>query len=491
VIRWALAVAIGMASLGAVAIVVQVDGAHPAKVDPARSKVRDASPRVRAPNVVVVMTDDQDVPSLRTMPRVQRLLAERGTTFTRAFATFPLCCPSRATFLTGQYAHNHGVRDNLPPRGGFPAFHDESTLPVWLQAAGYRTAFVGKYLNGYAARPTYVPPGWSDWRALVTPFQMYGHTLNQNGELRTYGYAARDYQTDVLTRKTAGFIRASAPRPKPFFITVAPLAPHDEGVLDDVPEAPRNPRPALRDWGRFANASLPRTPAFNEADIADKPRPVRDEPPLEGAYLEALTRLHRSRLESLRAVDRMVGQLVATLRDVGELRRTVVTFTSDNGFLLGEHRQVGKEQVYEESVRVPLVVRGPGFAPGSSDRRLVGNIDLAPTIADLAGAQPGIPVDGHSVLEDRSGWRDALLLQNLSKAKAFAAVRTRRFVLSRGRMGTELYDLSADPFQLENLAGDPEHRGVMDRLASRLARLRTCAGQACGPQRPSNGGLAD
>jgi N-acetylglucosamine-6-sulfatase len=448
--------------------------------------------RTERPNVLVIFTDDQDAASLRVMSSVRRRLVAKGTRFTDAVVSLPQCCPSRATLLSGQYAHNHGVRDNSPPRGGYTAFDGANSLPVWLQRAGYRTGWIGKYLNGYGnpAQGTdahEVPPGWSDWTAPVnhTEYEMFGYTLNHNGVLRDYGAGPRDYQTDVYARAARRFIRTSAEEPSPFFLTVAPLAPHQEGGrLDDHIHAPRNPRPAPRDLGRFQTRPLPHPPSFNERHDGDKTAVVTSKPHLDRAAMAQLTKIYRSRLESLLAVDDMVGSLIGTLRETGQLRDTLVIFTSDQGYLLGEHHLIGKNRLYDEALRVPLVIRGPGVAAGRVRRDLVSNVDLAPTIVAATGARPGLLMDGRSLLtppaaRGRPGGARELLLE-LFHGGRFAGLRTSRYAyLDFGNRGIELYDLRADPYELRNLAGDRKSRSVEARLRADLQRLRTCSGAGC------------
>ena len=440
------------------------------------------------PNVLVVFTDDQDAASLSVMPNVQRELVARGTTFSNALVSLPQCCPSRATLLSGQYAHNHGVHDNNPPHGGFAAFDGSNDLPVWLQRAGYRTGWVGKYLNGYGNPgqgndPLQVPPGWTDWVAPAnhTEYDMFGYTLNRNGTLHDHGAGPRTYQTDVLARNAEAFIRKGAASPQPFFLTVAPLAPHMEGARRDThPKAPRNPRPAPRDLGHFNSRPLPHPPSFNERNDADKTSVITNEPRLGRHAKDQLTRLYRSRLESLLAVDRMVGRLVAELRRTGQLQNTMIVYTSDQGFLLGEHHLIGKNRLYEEAVHVPLVMRGPGIQAGATRDQVVGNVDLAPTIVDATGARAGLRMDGQSLLGVASGAHPEdhrPLLLELFHGGRFKGVRTARWAyLDFGNRGVELYDMRADPYQLRNRASEPAYQGVRARMAALLDRLRACSG---------------
>jgi N-acetylglucosamine-6-sulfatase len=405
-------------------------------------------------------------------------------TFANNFVSFPLCCPSRASFLTGEYAHNHGVLSNDPKDGGFDSFEDDSDLPVWLQDAGYRTGFYGKYLNGYGWTalgndPAYVPPGWDSWEALTnhTEYQLYDYDLNVDGDVEHHDDDPSDYQTTVLGHDAQRFI-ASSPHRQPFFLFVAPSAPHDEGVLENK-GAKRNPRPAPQDRNAFADAALPRPPSFNEADVDDKPRFVRREPPLSQGQINRLQTLYRSRLESLLGVDRLVKGLVGQLRRSGQLANTVIFFASDNGYLLGEHRLEGKDRVYEESVRIPFLVRGPGFDSGVDSEHLVANIDFAPTVLDLAGLRQPSSVDGESLRRVGGDWRRSLLLE-VPQDRGFEAVRTSDWLFADYfDGGTELYDLGRDPAELENVRKDPDYAHVIDHLAPILDSLEKCAGKEC------------
>jgi arylsulfatase A-like enzyme len=457
--------------------------------EPARSGLVSSNDR---PNVVVVMTDDQAIGSLRFLPKVRRELVQHGETFSRAFVTTPECCPSRATFLTGQYAHNHGVLSADPPEGGYPALADrDNILPAWLQEAGYRTGQVGKYLNGYGVArlgsdPTEVPAGWDYWEVPAdhSEYRMYGYLLNENGRLHRYGYQPADYQTDVLSDKAAAFLRAG-PSGQPFFLSVAPVAPHGEGVLEGWPSANRDPRPAPRDLGALRSLPMPHPAAYGRP-VGDAPQPIRVRERRSARWLDggALRASFLGRSESLLAVDRLVGRLVRILRERGELQNTYFVFTSDNGYLLGEHGMIGKNLPYDEDVRVPLVVRGPGIRAGSQSDAMVANIDMAPTIVRIAGAVSGRRMDGRSLLPLLRGRRDAirheLVLEYLATDQAFRAIRTDRYALQRYREGgSELYDLRSDPAELHNIAHRNAAEDLRTRLAARLHRLSRCVGAGC------------
>ena len=448
-----------------------------------------ASPQQLAakPNILVLMSDDQTVESMRVMANVRSLLAKHGTTFATNFASFPLCCPSRSTFITGQYAHNHTVMGNAAPSGGYEKLVPThgNTLPAWLQQAGYTTVHLGKYLNGYGrTRPTEIPPGWSEWYGSTDPstYRFYNYTLNENGRLVTYGTGAANYQTDVYNRKAVDLVRRLAPSSKPFFLSVAFLAPHSGGPRDsDDPANPASPSPAPRHRNAFANQPLPAPPSLNEADMSDKPAAMRRRALLTNARLNAIRENYQQRLESLLAVDEAVRDILSALSATGELDRTLVIYTSDNGFFHGEHRvPAGKVLVYEPSVRVPLIIRGPGIPRGIERTNLVANVDLAATILDAARARPGRKLDGRSLLPfardrlRRSG-RDILL-----ETTTYSAIRTPRHVFVQHSTGEqELYDLQTDPHQLTSLHADARYAALKNELARRLNALRVCAGDLC------------
>ena len=352
-----------------------------------------------------------------------------------------------------------------------------------------------------------MPPGWSEWYGAVDPgtYRMYGYTLNENGTPVTYGdYDTPDpatYQTDVYAQKAVDFIAGRAGAGAPFFLQISTLAPHTEVYQrpeggDDDPPTPDfpNPRPAPRDVGAFATESLIRGPSFNEKNVSDKPEPVRTRPPMSPGAIAMARNRNRSRLASLLAVDDLVARVIRELRAAGELEDTVLIYTSDNGFQLGQHRiPNGKQQPYEESLRVPLIVRGPGFPRGEVRRQQAANVDLAPTIADLAGTSLDRPVDGESLLPfvEDSRERDgrAIVIENWCQTNEtcfdpelprYRGIRTDRFKYVRYPSGEEeLYDLERDPLELRSRHADPDYTLQRRALSSLLDELEDCTGREC------------
>jgi arylsulfatase A-like enzyme len=437
------------------------------------------------PNVLVLMTDDQTVESMRVMPNVKTLIADQGVTFDNSFVSYSLCCPSRSTFLTGQYAHNHGVWGNTAPNGGYYKLDSTNTLPVWLQRAGYQTIHLGKYLNQYGTRnPREIPPGWGQWYGTPDPstYRYLNYQFNENGTLVQFPNTPANYKTDVESRLAVDLISRQAADPRPFFMWVAFLAPHSGTPRDaDDPSGIATPSPAARHKNRFANESLPTPPSLNEADMSDKPAAMRNRPLLTPARLGAIRESYQQRLESLLAVDEAVAQIVNELTRIGKLDNTYIIFTSDNGFFHGEHRvAAGKVLLYEPSIRVPLLIRGPGIPAGRHRSQFVANIDLAPTIVQATGAQPGRVMDGRSLIpfaKDKllQSGRDILL-----ETPTYAAVRSPNWLYAEHVTGEkELYNLARDRDELNSQQTNPDYDPMEANLAMRLARLRQCKGAVC------------
>ena len=425
------------------------------------------------PNFVVVMTDDLDERSMEQLGGVRSIMNANGVTFENAYVTYALCCPSRATFFRGQYPHNHGITSGSSNLGE-PRFRqlgrDQSTIATWLDGAGYRTKYLGKYLNGYSG--SYVPPGWDEWSGFVNC--ACDNVVYEGGQnVKLVGNS-----NDAFADRATDFIRRSSATPDPFFVMVGSRAPH------------RPPEVADRHLGSFSGAQLPRPPGFDEADVSDKPAWVRSYPRLTQARIDAEQSLYRQRLRSMLPVEDLLRQVIATLEQTGELGNTYIFFTSDNGFHQGQHRLVGgdKKTPYEEDIGVPLMVRGPGVPAGAVRDQLVINNDLAPTIADLAGTSTPAFVDGSSfapLLGDSppSSWRRAFLAEGWpaggTTVPTNKGVRTQSHMYVEYETGErELYDLVADPYQLQSKprAGNEQ---LYTTLQSRLDALRDCSGEGC------------
>jgi N-acetylglucosamine-6-sulfatase len=435
------------------------------------------------PNVIVIMTDDQTVEEMRVMRNMNRLIADRGVTFDNSFVSYPLCCPSRATFLTGQYARNHGVLSNHSPNGSYYKLNSSNTLAVWLRKTGYDTIDIGKYLNAYGRRdPNEVPTGWSDWHGAVDS-GYFDYRMNDNGQVHHYGSSERAYETRVVSRKAVAAIDSHARSKRAFFMWVAFKAPHagDPRESDDPAPPFVTPARSARYRGRYSAEQLPRSPSFNEADVSDKPPWIR-RPALSTRYLEGLTAVYRQELESLRSVDDAVGEIVHALADGHLLGRTVLMFTSDNGVFHGEHRLgVSKLLAYEPAIRVPLVISGPGFPRHRHSSALAVNIDLAPTIVELTGARAGLPMDGTSLLDlfrRRSApWRREFLVEGVPDPGViippYAGLRTTRYLYVdyRNTDHDELYDLARDPGELINVYNAERYARTLDRLKAEYRSL--------------------
>jgi len=453
---------------------------------------RPAPPAGERPNLVVVLLDDADVEITESMPRLRSLLIEKGVRFTANIANTPLCGPARAIILSGQYAHNHKVYYNNGTEGGYGPWakggYDENNLATSLKALGYRTGLFGKYVNDFplGRAETFVPAGWDDFRAVLSDREAHNnrYTLNENGSLRVYEARSGGYQTDLLSQRLDAFVREPGQsEARPFFALLAVSAPH-------IP-----PEPAERHLKAYPGEKAPRKPSFDEADLSDKPKALRDQAtPLTRAQAEEIDATYRSMKQSLLSVEDAVERLIQTLGETGQLSRTWIFLTSDNGWMRGEHRiPAEKYAPYEESIRVPLVVRGPGLEEGRTRDEVVGLVDLAPTLLDLAGAPAGRvgAGDGRSLLPllrpaggERAPWRESMLIEHFGGGAPF---RVRGYFGLRSRNATyveyatgekEYYDLVKDPYQMDNLATRLD-RATLARLHARVTALKDCKGSAC------------
>lgn len=517
----AFAVNVTVASVKSLAPASRAAGAVPldmwsprnARGAPARPAITlTAIPRSGAyrPNFVMLMTDDQTVADLQFMPRTRRLIGDEGLTFTNSFVSYPMCCPSRTSYFTGQYAHNHGVLYNKGPHGGYRAFtHLETSFPAALQRAGYYTIHIGKFLNGFGSRVLRAPAGWNDFRGALDPttYNYYGFRLDENGRLRTYRSTERNYRTDVYARLATASIYRAARAHVPFFLNVAFLAPHSAGPQEEA----LGPTPALvmkhlidnrlavpplRYRGTLGRLPLPHPASFDKADMGKVPTFMRRGPwrtffrRFTSSDIFDIARRYHARLESLLAVDDAVEQIVTALQETGLLSNTVVMFTSDNGFFNGEHRiRAGKYFVYDAATRVPLLIRVPGIAGGVTRPDAVANIDLAPTVLALAHAKPLRTMDGRSLLpllsspSTGTGWKRDLLFEsgpNGDYPAVYHAIRTDRYLYVEYSSGDrQLFDLRSDPEELNNRVDDPTLASINREMAHRLAVLETCRGRSC------------
>jgi len=512
------------------------------------------------PSFVVVQVDDATLDQLyaslnvggvevQAMPYTLSLIANRGITFNRYYVPYPLCCPSRTSLLTGRYSHNNNVRGNVPPNGGYTGFKARQAythnLATWLQAAGYRTIHIGKFLNGYGDEPfddgKDVPPGWSAWHSVLradTNHYFYGYTLNNNGTLEgPYGdsgswetreYGERDdfgcpsaplngkpcfYETDTFNTMAYQELTQTSPE-QPFYLQLDYTAPHGDF------RRPAGPEPALRHYNTFAGAPYPhgRSEGFNEGNVNDKPRFIREAPYLSLNEIHTYRVYYQKALESLRSVDEGVKLVVDTLGGMHRLRNTYIIFTSDNGFFYGEHRLTGgKFLAYEPATHLPFLIRGPGIKAGTSTGELAANIDIAPTVLELAGAEADKSIDGRSLvpyMRDPSlrSRRPILFESFVETADVEAngeatAQRPRRNTKSGNSKATasivappkdyegirlgpykyiewpdgekELYDITKDPNELNNVVRVANLSPIRAFLHAQLVRLETCVGRAC------------
>lgn len=431
-----------------------------AVLPPSTTRAGTATP----PSVLLIITDDQRADSLWVMPTVESELAGHGLRFRNGFVTNPLCCPSRASLLTGQYSHSVQVWFN-EVHGGFVEFDDDSTLATWLDDAGYRTGLFGRYLNGYGSTaPTYVPPGWDRWFALVEGDYVPPLQMSDDGTL--VEAPPGSYSTTLFADEAEAFIRET-PADEPFFAYLAPEAPHAPSI------------PASQDDGAFDSLADWRPPSYDEDDVSDKPLWLQKEPPWDEAAREAGDEMRKDQLETLLALDREVADLIAALEETGRLENTLVIYTSDNGVMWREHRIWGKNVPYDSTVRVPLVLRYDPLTQGGGTGAIGLNIDLAPTIADLADV-PAPGVDGKSLVPLLDGTvtsvRSRFLVEHADggAAPAFCAARSRSILYVRYATGEEeLYDYGTDPWELDNAAD-----------ATRLGELRRWTKRRCSPVPP-------
>jgi N-acetylglucosamine-6-sulfatase len=530
-----------------------------------RPRAEAAETPSERPSFVVIQTDDETLDQLyasfdvggievQAMPYTHALIANRGVTFNRYYVPYPLCCPSRVSLLTGRYAHSHNVRGNVPPNGGYTGFKARAAythnIATWLQGAGYRTIHIGKFLNGYGDEPfdtgTDVPPGWSAWHSVLkadTEHFFYGYRLNNNGSIdgpygdpgswETREYGERDdfgcpsaplegkpcfYETDRFNTVAWEELTQTSPE-QPFYLQLDYTAPHGDF------RRPAGPEPATRHYGTFSGTPYPhsRSQGFNEGNVSDKPRFIREAPYLSPTEVHTYRVYYQKALESLRAVDEGVKLIVDTLGGLHRLRNTYIVFTSDNGFFYGEHRLTGgKFLAYEPATHLPLLIRGPGIKPGTSTGELAANVDLAPTVLELAGVEADKSIDGRSLVpymrdpslrsrrpilfesfvetadveangeptgqrpvkglrpRQASARNDGASASIVAPPKDYEGIRLGPYKYIEWPDGEkELYDITKDPYELNNLIRVRNLSPIRAFLHAQLIRLEACVGRAC------------
>ena len=449
---------------------------------------------ITRPNIVLVYVDDLQTDLVQYMPNVAAMTAT-GTSFENFLVADSRCCPSRATLFTGQLPHNTGVYTNSPPYGGNKAFegngNPQRTFAVTLGNLGYRTALFGKYINGYSTATGGVPPGWTDWAATARAYQGFDYQLNEDGRPVNYGERAEDYLTDVIAGRGASFVDRSLVDPRPFFMMLSSFTPHLPAV------------PAPRHVGLVPNLKAPRGPAFNRA-VIDAPRWLAARKRIRRPVVQEIDARYRNQVRSMASVDEMVGRIRDRVNALGIADNTYFVFTSDNGFHMGEHRlQPGKMTAFDEDIRVPLYVTGPGVPAGGRVEALTMNTDLAPTFEELAGAPPRAEIDGRSLVGLMHGepvpadWRAAALIEHRAEYRSkfnekdpdaqppssgnppgYNGLRTPTGTYVEYRTGErEFYDHTVDPHELYN-AYDFLSRSEKRNLGLALDELLTCDGEA-------------
>ncbi|WP_189129293.1 sulfatase-like hydrolase/transferase [Nocardioides albus] len=455
------------------------------------------------PSVLMINVDDLAATDIKHMPNVQRLLVRQGTTFTDAVAPTPLCVPARASLLTGKYAHNHRNWSISGANGGYKGFTGRrNTLPVWLDRAGYRTMFLGKYLNGYGKgreRTAAGEPGWDDWQATIdmSTYNLMSPKFNNNGTIQSPGL----YSSVALQNRSVKMIKragTNAGGKKPWFLWVNYVAPHAGGPVeasDPRRRYPRQPslwlentRPMPADKGRFRHLELPKTPDMFYAG----PGQVTAGRPYTASQKRVMRYVHQQRIEAAQSVDRAVARTVAHLKSSGQYRRTVIIFSGDHGYTTGQHNRLGKLWESSQASRIPLVMVGPGIPRNVKVGSTVGNPDIATTVAALGRARPGRAQDGvditrvlaSSVKAGKTLYRPIPVAAWPTEGGAttkYRGIRYGRYTyVTVSSTGTPvLYDRAVDPYETRNLARDPRYAKVVAQLRTIEAKYRSCSGSTC------------
>ena len=467
-------------------------GAAGAQITPPHSTLPATPPKplsssVQHPNIVFILTDDLSMNMVQFMPHVLEM-EKHGITFTSYFVTDSLCCPSRSSIFTGCFPHNTGIFKNQGDDGGYLAYvgrgHENNNFATALWMAGYRTAMLGKYLNGYEPGRHAPAAGWTLWDVAGNGYPEFNYALNENGKVVRYGATPSDYLTDVVGEQAAQFIKQS--KGQPFVIEVATFAPH----------APYTPAP--RDANAFPGLKLPQTPAFDAAPDPNGPKWLARQPELTAMDKQRIEEAFRKRAQSVQAVDAVIGALKNAVASIGQDNNTYFVFSSDNGYHMGDYRLMpGKMTAFDTDINVPLVITGPGVPAGVKLNDIVENTDLNPTFIELSGASASPVVDGHSLAlllhgQKPADWRTAALVEHhgprhepedpdapairSGNPPTYEAMRTATALYVEYADGDrEYHDLSTDPYELRNtyagLSADKK-----SALHAALAAMQNCKG---------------
>jgi arylsulfatase A-like enzyme len=446
--------------------------------------------RTGKPNIIFILTDDYASNLVDFMPNLKAMQRE-GVTFSNYYVSNSLCCPSRSSIFTGMLPHNNGVRTNTKPDGGYEVYMEQGdaqlSFCVALQKTGYKTAMMGKFLNGYLPRKHQPLPGWSDWFVSGAGYRNFDYDINSNGQILQFGHAPEDYLTDVLSAHTDSLIRAW--KDHPFFIEIATFTPHGPFI------------PAPRHQELFNDAKAPRTPAFNKQADSTAPDWLRKLQPLGSKQIDRIDNIFRNRLRCIMSIDEMLGNIRKILNETGVSNNTYIFFSSDNGYHLGDYSMLqGKQTPFDIDIRVPLIACGPNVAKGSLQQNIVSNIDLAPTFSGLAGGQLTGEADGRDIQHllreqntEKINWRNLAIIEHrrvnndrndpdLQEAEdgrlpSYTALRFHNLLYVEYETGEiSCYDAQNDPYELKNIAPALPIE-VQKKLHSILLAAKNCGGK--------------
>lgn len=448
---------------------------------------RTQNTRKDNPNIIFILTDDYASNLVDFMPNLKAMQKE-GVTFSNYYVSNSLCCPSRSSIFTGMLPHNSGVQTNTQPNGGYDKFVEmqdaTKSFCVALQQTGYKTAMMGKFLNGYQPKLNEPVQGWSDWFVAGGGYRNFDYDINSNGNVIHFGNSPADYLTDVLAARTDSLIKAW--KENPFFIEIATFTPHAPFI------------PAPRHQALFSEQRAPRTPTFNYQADSTAPNWLRELKPLGAKKINKIDEIFRNRLRCIMSIDEMLGNIRKVLNESGLSDNTFIFFSSDNGYHLGDYSMLqGKQTPFDIDVRVPLIAYGPTVAKGNLQPAIVSNIDLAPTFAAMAGTKLSARPDGRDIGQffssentEKIDWRKFAIIEHRrvnydindpdrqeaedGRLPSYTALRFHDMLYVEYETGEiSCYDVKKDPFELKNIAGSLPEK-LKKRLHIILAAAKNC-----------------